>query len=203
MQLKICDLTWENIDKWPSLIKFIVAGILFISCLMLGYWLDIKQQLTQLVSAKAHEQALKQSYQTKQPLAANYVAYKEQVHTLNKTFANLLYQLPSNTEIHSVLEEISQASITSGLILKMLRPLPEVNHDFYTELPLQLQVIGNYQQLNAFVHKLTSFKHMVALHDFTIRPTDEPNQGLIANQQLIMDIAMQAYHTTKKVKGNP
>ena len=85
------------------------------------------------------------------------------------TFHQLLQQLPTRSEIPGLLEDISKIGISSGLEFKLIKPLPEERHDFYSELPIKIIVSGSYHQLADFVSQVSALGRIVNLSDFTIK----------------------------------
>ena len=197
MRFDINDLTLENLDRWPFIVKIMVIGIIFVLIIAFGYIFDNKQQLSVLEKAKQQELELKQTFILKQQLAANYSAYKIQLEQIKQSFGTMLRQLPSTTEVPGLLEDISQAGVASGLTFKLFKPQPEIKHEFYTELPIQIQILGRYHQLAEFVSKVVNLDRIVTLHDFNITREVSPENKTITNNNLIMEITAKTYRYTE------
>lgn len=200
MKIDINDLTFENLARWPVAIRYLVLGIIFLLILGLTYTFHYRQQIRSLDNAKQKEIELKQTLVIKQQLAANYSAYKEQLVQIKRSFGNMLRQLPSTTEVPGLLEDISQAGIASGLTFRLFKPQPEIKYEFYTELPIQIQVVGNYHQLAEFVSKIVNLDRIVTLHNFNI--VKETPADKTGSSNLIMDITAKTYRYTES-KDNP
>lgn len=197
MKIDLNDLTLENLDSWPIAIKFLVIGIVFVLIIAFGYWFDNKQQLATLSASERRELELKQIYQVKHQLAANYTAYKVQLAQIKQTFGEMLRQLPSSTEVPGLLEDISQAGVSCGLAFKLFKPLPEIKHEFYAELPIQIQVTGSYHQLAAFISKIVGLDRIVTLHDFTIGYEQTGANTAPIGNNLLMEITAKTYRYTE------
>jgi len=197
VRFDINDLTLENLDRWPFIVKIMVIGIIFVLIIAFGYIFDNKQQLSVLEKAKQQELELKQTFILKQQLAANYSAYKIQLEQIKQSFGTMLRQLPSTTEVPGLLEDISQAGVASGLTFKLFKPQPEIKHEFYTELPIQIQILGRYHQLAEFVSKVVNLDRIVTLHDFNITREVSPENKTITNNNLIMEITAKTYRYTE------
>jgi len=200
VKIDINDLTFENLARWPVAIRYLVLGIIFLLILGLTYTFHYRQQIRSLDNAKQKEIELKQTLVIKQQLAANYSAYKEQLVQIKRSFGNMLRQLPSTTEVPGLLEDISQAGIASGLTFRLFKPQPEIKYEFYTELPIQIQVVGNYHQLAEFVSKIVNLDRIVTLHNFNI--VKETPADKTGSSNLIMDITAKTYRYTES-KDNP
>src|SRR5690606_35583466 len=123
-------------------------------------------------------------------LAANLEAYKEQMKEMEISFGALLRQLPSDTEVPGLLEDITRTGLGSGLEFQEIKLLPEVAQQFYIELPIQISVVGNYHDFATFVSGAASLPRIVTLHDFQIVQNDRTS---VAGGKLKMDILAKTY----------
>lgn len=198
MELKLNELNYENIGIWPVNIKIGVIVITCILLLILGYWFDISNQFEKLTKAQTTEASLKKSLVKKYQLAANLDAYRVQLKQVNSAFQVLLQQLPTSSEIPGLLEDISKTGRAAGLSFKLFKPLPEVQKDFYAELPIKMSVIGNYHQLAEFISDISNLDRIVILHDFSIKYPE--NNKSEAGDNLILDILAKTYRYTGEVE---
>ncbi|WAC42779.1 type 4a pilus biogenesis protein PilO [Pseudomonas sp. SL4(2022)] len=166
------DLDFNNIGSWPSAIKFIAGVVLLVAVLALGYNFHLKDLQSQLELQQAQELSLKEQFSTKAFQAANLEAYKEQMKEMEVSFGALLKQLPSDTEVPGLLEDITRTGLGSGLEFEEIKLMPEVVQQFYIELPIQIKVVGSYHDLATFVSGVASLPRIVTLHDFDIVPAE-------------------------------
>ncbi len=177
-KVELSELDLNNIGVWPAPVKFIFAVILFVVVLALGYHFHLKDLQASLDAQVMEEQTLKQQFSTKAFQAANLDAYKEQMAEMEESFGALLRQLPSDTEVPGLLEDITRTGLGSGLDFEQIKLLPEVTQQFYIELPIQIDVVGSYHDLATFVSGVASLPRIVTLHDFSIAPVAESNSRL-------------------------
>lgn len=173
------DLDFNNIGAWPGALKVIVAAIVFIVLLALGYQLHLKDLRAALATSEAKEVQLRDEYTQKSFRAANLDAYKEQLAEIEERFGTLLKQLPSDTEVPGLLEDITQMGLNSGLEFESITLQPEVAQQFYIELPINIVVQGSYHDIGTFVSGVSGLPRIVTLHDFTIAPLEEGNPDLL------------------------
>ena len=198
MNINITELTLENVGKWPKPVKWGVMVLLsFIVCVM-GYQLIIKSNIEQYNILTQKEGELKSAFERVQHQASNLEAYRVQMNMMTERFGNMLKQLPTKNEMPSLLEDISKTGIASGLTFDLFAPEPEILHDFYVELPIQISVIGNYHQLAVFLSRVAEMSRIVTLHDLVIElPTldkQKPGNG----DQLVMKIKATIYRYRTK-----
>ncbi len=115
---------------------------------------------------------LRTTFENKQRKAANYDAYKAQLAQMEQSFGTMLRQLPGETEIPSLIVDISQAGLAAGLQENLFQPQPEVPKDFYAEKPIKIILSGGYHEIANFVSGVAALPRIVTLHDIIITPED-------------------------------
>jgi type IV pilus assembly protein PilO len=166
------DLDFNNVGSWPASVKFIAGLALFIAIVALGYNFHLKDLQAQFELQQSEEFSLKEQFSSKAYQAANLDAYKEQMQEMEVSFGALLKQLPSDTEVPGLLEDITRTGLGSGLEFEEIKLLPEVTQQFYIELPIQIKVVGAYHDLATFVSGVASLPRIVTLHDFDLVPVE-------------------------------
>ncbi|MFJ4141860.1 type 4a pilus biogenesis protein PilO [Pseudomonas sp. NPDC089734] len=187
-KVDINDLDINNLGSWPAAVKAISGALVMILVLALGYFFFIQELETRLEGAEANELMLREQFSTKAFQAANLEPYKKQMEEMENTFGALLRQLPSDTEVPGLLEDITRTGLGSGLEFEEIKLLPEVVQQFYIELPIQITVVGGYHDLATFVSGVASLPRIVTLHDFEIKPADPKVQT-----KLRMNILAKTY----------
>lgn len=182
-EFDINDLDVNNAGIWPMPIKIIVALIVFGLILGGGYWFFIKDQYSQLERVEKREVELKQQYEQKAYKVANLQTFKNQMAEMEETFGALVKQLPSDTEVPGLLEDITNTALGNGLELQEITLQPEQTRDFYIELPINIRVRGTYHELASFVSSIAGLPRIVTLHDFTIKPTG--GEGEMLDMQVL------------------
>lgn len=158
----------ETIGVWPNVVKFVLGVVLFVACLGSGYWFHVKDLQARLVTVQGAETGLRNDLESKAVLAANLEAYRQQLRDMEEDFGSLLAQLPGETEVPGLLEDISATGLGSGIEFDSIQLQPEQTQEFYIELPINIQVNGAYHDFGAFVSAVASLPRIVTLHDFRI-----------------------------------
>ncbi|WP_152226782.1 type 4a pilus biogenesis protein PilO [Pseudomonas sp. SCB32] len=197
-KIDINDLDLNNLGSWPAAVKVIACILLMAVVLALGYNFHLKDLQEQLDRQRSEEETLKQQFSSKAFQAANLEAYKTQMKEMEESFGALLRQLPSDTEVPGLLEDITRTGLGSGLEFEEIKLLPEVTQQFYIELPIQISVVGGYHDLATFVSGVSSLPRIVTLHDFEIKPASADTTS-----RLKMSILAKTYrYNDKGVKAN-
>ncbi|MGK2914239.1 MAG: type 4a pilus biogenesis protein PilO [Porticoccaceae bacterium] len=179
------ELDIQNIGVWPLGIRLLVLIITFLLILGLGYSLHVKSLYENLGMAEAQEQQLRTSYQEKAFQAANLNAYRDQMAELEKSFGALLAQLPTDTEVPGLLEDITEIGYGSSLNIRTISLQPEVAAEFYVELPIKIVAVGGYHDVGTFVSGVASLPRIVTLQDFSMK-ADQGNH-------LVLEIEAKTY----------
>jgi type IV pilus assembly protein PilO len=161
----------NDIGRWPLVFRVVVIGIVFAVVLGFGiYWTIIEDRAPQLKRAQDEEQTLRVAFESKQRKAANYDEYKKQLDQMEQSFGTMLRQLPGETEIPSLIVDISQTGLAAGLSEKLFQPQPEVPKDFYAEKPILIHLSGSYHDIANFVSGIAALPRIVTLHNINVTP---------------------------------
>lgn len=159
----------NDVGRWPLAFRAAVIIIVFAVVVGLGtYWFIIKDKAPQLERVQEEEEQLRITFESKQRKAANYDAYKAQLAQIEQSFGTMLRQLPGETEIPSLIVDISQTGLAAGLQEKLFVPRGEVPRDFYAEKPISIRLTGSYHEIGNFVSGIAALPRIVTLHDINI-----------------------------------
>ena len=179
----------NDVGRWPFAFRAGVIGIVFLIVVGLGiYWTIIQDKAPALQRAQEEEQTLRVSFEYKQLKAANYDAYRAQLAQMEQSFGTMLRQLPGETEIPSLIVDISQTGLAAGLQEKLFQPQPEVPKDFYAEKPITISLSGGFHEIANFVSGVAALPRIVTLHDINITPDDPDNYD-----QLTLQVTAKTY----------
>lgn len=176
-ELDLADLNFENLGSWPPAVKIFVGLVLFALLVTGGYYLHIEALQLQLENVRGEEVNLRRDFEKKAFEAANLEAYKRQMVEMEESFGALVSQLPSDTEVPGLLEDITNKGELNGLAIETIDLLDEVPQEFYVELPIQINAVGSFHDLGAFISGMAGLPRIVTLHDFDIdSPGAETNK---------------------------
>ncbi len=168
-QLRQLDV--KDIGRWPLLFRALGIGLILIIVSILLVWYFVigdNGNLPLLRKAEAEQKSLWETFDQKQRKAANLESYRQQLAEIERTFGAMLRQLPGKTEVPSLLVDISQTGLASGLQERLFQPGGETKKDFYAELPIKIQLTGGYHEFGLFVSGIAALPRIVTLHDLEI-----------------------------------
>ena len=161
-------LDMNNYGSWPASVKITCWIFIFLAVLALGYFVVIKSQLEEIANAQAKEQSLLNEFKEKDSKLRNLQQYQAQLQEMEANFNQQLQQLPKETEIPSLVEDINLTGVNSGLKFKNIRLENEVKQEFFIEQPISIEATGDYHAFGAFAAGIAALPRIVTLHDFTV-----------------------------------
>ena len=177
-EIDLNDLDFENVGAWPAAARAIVAAMLFVLIVVLGYYYHIANLSDRLDASERKELELRREFERKAFEAQNLDAYKLQLQEMRDSFGALVSQLPSDTEVPGLLEDISSKGELNGLTIESINLLEEVREEFYVELPIAIEATGSYHNLGAFISGMAGLPRIVTLHDFDIEMSGDDSSNL-------------------------
>jgi type IV pilus assembly protein PilO len=187
----------RDVGRWPFLFRALTVALVFVVATGLLVWQFVyRGNLPDLRKAEAEQQQLWNTFDQKQRKAANLEAYRQQLAEIERTFGAMLRQLPGKTEVPSLLVDISQTGLASGLQEQLFQPAGEVRRDFYAELPIKIRLTGSYHEFGAFASGIAALPRIVTLHDIQITQNKRGGgkRGVAAaTDELTLDVTAKTY----------
>jgi type IV pilus assembly protein PilO len=163
----------KKIGTAPMAVKIPIIIVLCVGLAAAVYFLDTTKQKIQLEKVAQEEKTLRQVFTAKQSKAANLEAYKQQLEEMKTSFGTLLRQLPNQTEIETLLTDISQTGISAGLEIEYFKPEGLRPREFYSEYPIKLKVTGRYHEFAEFISGVAALPRIVTVQNIEIAPASD------------------------------
>jgi type IV pilus assembly protein PilO len=204
------DLDPNDPSRWPLPFRLGAIALIFLfAAFFLSYFMAWKDKKPELDAARQQETQLIDTLTQKARKAANLDAYKAQLAEMEQSFGAMLRKLPNKTEVPNLLTDISQQGAAAGLDQKLFQPQPQVNKEFYAELPIKMRLTGSYHAIGAFVSGIAALPRIVTLHDVEITPvakdggTDQLQLNVTAKTYRYLDDEEQAAQQSQQKGGRP
>ena len=158
----------NNYGSWPLSVK--ITCWIFIAALAFAviYFVMIRSTIESISQASTQEQNLLNEFREKESKLRNLQQYQIQLQEMEARFNQQLEQLPKETEIPGLVEDINLSGVNSGLKFKNIRLEPEIKQEFFIEQPIAIEATGDYHAFGSFVSSIAGLSRIVTLHDFTI-----------------------------------
>ncbi|AXI01935.1 type IV pilus inner membrane component PilO [Aquirhabdus parva] len=193
----------QNMGNWPLPVKITAFIFIGVFVFVLAYLLLIAPVREDIAAAEAQERSLLNDYRDKDSKLRNLLQYQKQVEEMESTFGQLLQQLPKETEIPGLVEDINYTGVGSGLQFDKINVEKEVTKDFFIELPMTIKGRGDYHSFGAFVSALAALPRIVTIDDFDISPINDKSKSEIPVLGLTVNAKTYRYNDKVDSKNKP
>lgn len=169
-EIDIAELDLSEVGLWPAPARWALGALVLALTLFAGYILFLAPVREALAEAERAERQLREAIETQAPYAAAVPLLRAQQGEIAERFEQLLRQLPSETEVPALLEDISRVGADSGLRFRTIDLKPAREEPYYDVLPLEIRLEGGYHDLARFLSGISGLSRIVTLHDFSLRP---------------------------------
>ena len=177
---------WKDPGTWTFAPKILVLIAILVLIPVAGFFGVWQGQIEELEKGKQQEETLKKDYLAKKTQAVNLDLHKQQLREIDTQFGALLKQLPNKSQMDALLVDINQAGLSRGLQFELFKPAPsESAREFYSELPIQVKVIGTYHDMGAFAADVGQLPRIVTLNNVSIDAGKDGN--------LTMDVTARTF----------
>lgn len=187
--MNLSEVNWdiEASGSWPVPVKALAIALVCVAVAVAGYFMDIEAQYVELAGLEKQEVDLKVDFEGKQRKSANLQDYRDQLAQIETSLTIMIKQMPTKEEVASLLVDISQTGLASGLEFRLFKPGAPIARDFYSELPINIQVTGKYEELSLFVSGLAALPRIVTVHDVKLTPIGKEDI-------MLMDATVKTYN---------
>jgi type IV pilus assembly protein PilO len=199
--MNLSEINWDinASGTWPAPVKALVIAIVCMVVGAAGVYLDSLGQLDELAALEKKELDLKTDFEGKQRKSANLQDYRDQLAQIETSLAIMIKQMPTQEEVASLLVDISQTGLASGLEFRLFQPGLPIAKEFYSELPIKIEVVGKYEELSLFVSGLAALPRIVTVHDVIITPVDKGKAG-DTEDSMVMGATVKTYNEQQSVE---
>ena len=154
--------------EWPPWFVVVVSLLVCVALIGGGWQFLIRDQRLSLEYEQDHEAELRRTFTIKKGMVVNLPAYRAQMVEIETMLAELVQQLPDSSEVPSLLIAITEAGARRGLEFVVFDPQEQELGDFYSTLPILMEVRGGYHQLANFISDLAQMPRIVTVGDMEI-----------------------------------
>jgi type IV pilus assembly protein PilO len=178
--MEISAETQEKLDKVLKLPKgarigiLIGIGVLLCTGYYFGSYQTDAQELTRL---RAEEANLQRKLSEVRLIAGNIVEFEAEIAGLEIKLKKALRQLPNEKQLEVLLTDISNLGKTAGVEIRSFQRQQEIFHDFYAEVPIAIQIDGEYHDIGKFFELLSQLKRIVNMGSLKIGIESESVDG--------------------------
>ena len=125
-------------------------------------WYTMLSPISVEIEGKAKQAADLQAKVDKlKALQTRYAQFKKETEALQVRLEELKKILPQDKEIEHILSQVQASARNAGLKIQQGISRPVVDRDAYSEWPIEMQVLGDYHSLGAFLQKIRELPRIV------------------------------------------
>ena len=156
----------------------IALVIIFVILVLIGYWqFFLRAEWAARSQARAELLGLKAEAEQTRRIASQRPLLEREIKLLEVRLSRALLQLPGEKEIPSLLRGVAKLGQETDLEVALFKPGNPVAKEFYTEVPVQLKMIGTYHNLGTLFERLGKMDRIVNVADLTIRPAGKDQKA--------------------------
>ena len=137
------------------------------------YALDYMPKAEEIAGAEDNVDRLEQQLRTVKIRAGSLQKFRDEYAVVQRQFKEALKLLPDKREIPNLLKSISQQGVDAKLEFRLFSPQPEKPKDFYMEIPVSMEVRGEYRNVLDFFDRVGRMDRIVNILNIRMKP-DKP-----------------------------
>ncbi len=145
----------------------LVGIILGVVVLDWQYWYGPNQRELAEVSAQVAEKRADLDMRRTKTNARG--EFERELRELNAELKRAQARLPDQREIADLLSSVAASGRASGLEITLFRQKPEVYHDFYADVPVEMQMRGTYHDVALFLDRVKRLDRIVNVSDIQMK----------------------------------
>jgi type IV pilus assembly protein PilO len=114
-----------------------------------------------LVRLESTQRALDLQLAEKQEIAQNLNERRREMDVLEQKLAEALTELPENKDVDELLAQLNDVGKKAGLEISSVTPGPEAPGEFFSRIPIQMAVKGNYHEVALFLQDMATMRRIV------------------------------------------
>ncbi|MHA6198434.1 type IV pilus inner membrane component PilO [Pseudomonas wadenswilerensis] len=179
MNLSLIDdaVDWRALLRWSWPAKAALLGLCLLLLPVLVYGLHGRAQLEVLAGVQARHGELQQQWQARSTEVDALATHREKVAQLQDDLSQVRRELFDDDGLASLLQSL--ARLGAGLSFEQVTALEAQVQPNHVELPLQLQVSGEYRPLKRFLAGLNGLGKLVTVHELGLVAAGEQLPGVL------------------------
>jgi len=179
--------------------KIMGAAVLLILPLILFFFVWYQPKSKEIATLTQQKNSAAQELAKAKATAATLDKHKAEMASITEKFSETSELFPKEKEIPRLLTDISAEGQGAGLDFLTFKPLPAIPKDFYSEIPIDIQVRGPYHNLGSFLDHVSKLDRIVSVSNVKI---SAPNKS---EGEMLLDsnCRLVTYQFTNKQLAQP
>jgi type IV pilus assembly protein PilO len=163
----------EKIEKLPKVQRILITAVIF--GLLIGgfiyflYW----PKYESINRLNSELDKLESKLATAKKNAADLEKFQAKMKEAESQFQMAMKKLPEKEEIPSLLSSISNSGQQVGLEFLLFEPKAEKKKEFYAEIPVVMNIVGDYHNTALFFDQVARLPRIVTIEDIQMAPAKD------------------------------
>ena len=172
----------------PKTIRLIITGLLGAGAIYVFFATPYTPVNYPVATAKIKD--LKADFEKKsndlsraKQSVADLPRFQAEFAALHERYEMAAELLPTDKEMPGVLRRLTLAGQQCGVQFESFRPDPEIRKDHYTEVPIQLRIVGGYHQVGQFLAEVANMPRIMRVSNLQVlaNPKGDDDQTTAAD----------------------
>lgn len=176
----------DRYTRLPRSQRLLLVGLGYLLICVVFFFSLISPTLAEIDSAIAVQTQLTIKRDQVRSRAENRALFEAELEGLAAQLKQALKELPNDREIPVLLSEIDGHARKSGLEVRRFQPLPEVLHEYFADVPVQLVMEGSFHEIGIFFDRVRKMNRIVSVQDI------EMTDPVESDTETILTVSAQA-----------
>lgn len=146
----------------------IIAGVC--GALLGGFWYQYLSPIeAEIATKKTNLEQLQQTVLKARQQQQRLAQFKKDAIELQAKIEQLKSILPQEKETDEILRSVQRSASSSALRILRVGPRPIIDHEVYTEWPIDMEVVGTYHNIGTFLDKIRQLPRIVNISGMRIQ----------------------------------
>lgn len=173
-----------------NLIKKFILVFLFLLILAIGFYIDLHHQWSRFLRARDHTQQLEANLKQTHQKILQTDQYKNLLSKTRAEFDQIKATLPNSTNLQPLMNTVIQSGKNQGLQFLVVNQQASMTKEFYHIIPVQLAILGTYQQFSNFLNYLNTRHYFINIDNFSMARQQPAETTVLKNNDNTPDILM-------------
>ncbi len=117
---------------------------------------------------------------------ADLPRFQAEFAALHERYEMAAELLPGDKEMPGILRRLTLAGQQCGVRFESFRPDPELVKDHYTEVPIQITVVGGYHQVGQFLAEVSNMPRIMKVAGLQVLAYDKGDDGMTTEARFVV-----------------
>lgn len=175
-----------NLQELPWYFRFAIFGAVAL-VVYTGFWYLVTRSTRAETKAVNDQVAVLLQQNAQAQIASQRInEFRAAYRSRQEEYDELKALLPEQRELTSVLQGVQDRARMSRLSLRRFSPRDDIQQDFYSGKPVEVEVTSTFANLRAFYDQMARYQRIVSITDFGINQLKDQSPGKTVDARFLM-----------------